>query len=177
MVHLAAGYFFGWGVDEAELADGEVAVVVAHGRAEGAALHGASGVEVAGTGGGVEDGAGLVVGEVFEGFFVVWFGEERAGGGVAGEVGREALAGGGGAGADAVGDGGVGGGEGGAEGFGVEWRDRKYADAALMAAGATGEPLTGAERGGGEGGVDEGEEFAHPFSFAYPDMLGSCVQT
>jgi hypothetical protein len=45
-----------------------------------------------------------------------------------------------------------------------------------VAAGAAGEPVAGAHGGRGEGGVDEGEEFAHPFSFAYPDMLGSCVQ-
>ncbi len=173
MIHLAAGYFFGGGVDEAELADCEVAVVVAHGRAEGAALHGAGGVEIAGTGGGVEDGAGLIVGEVFEGFFVVRFGEERTGGGVAGEVGREALARGGGAGADAVADGGVGGGEGGAEGLSVERRDGEDADTALVAAGAAGEPVAGAHGGRGERGVDEGQEFRHSFSVAYL-MRGCC---
>jgi hypothetical protein len=45
-----------------------------------------------------------------------------------------------------------------------------------VAAGAAGEPVAGAHGGRGERGVDKGEEFAHPFSFAYPDMLGSCVQ-
>jgi hypothetical protein len=64
LIHFATDYFFGRGVDEAELADGEMIVLVAHGWAEGAALDGARGVEIAGAGGGIEDGAGLVVGEV-----------------------------------------------------------------------------------------------------------------
>ena len=67
-------------------------VLVADRRAEGTALDGAEGVEVAGAGRGVEDGAGLVVGEVGEGFFVVRLGEELAGSGVAGEVREEAGA-------------------------------------------------------------------------------------
>ncbi len=135
-----------------------MAVLIAYGWAKGAALHGASSVEVAGAGGRIEDGAGLVVGEVIEGFFVVGLGEEPAGGGVAGEVWREAVAGGRGAGADAVGDGGFGGGEGFAEGLGVERRDGEDADAALMAAGAAGEPVAGALGRGSKGGVEDREE-------------------
>jgi hypothetical protein len=74
-------------VDEAELAGGEVLLLGAHGWAEGAAEDGAVLVEVAGTGGEVEDGAGLVIGELFEedGGFVVFV--EDAGGEVAGEPG------------------------------------------------------------------------------------------
>ncbi len=81
-------------MDEAEVAGGEVdfAIVAwsAHGWAEGAAEDGAGFVEVAGAGGGIEDGAGLVVGELFEedGGFVVFV--EDAGGEVAGEPGVEA---------------------------------------------------------------------------------------
>jgi len=158
LVELAAEDFFGWGVDEAEFADGEVIFVVAHGWAEGAALHGARGVEVAGAGGGVEDGAGLVVGEVFEGCFVVGFGEELARSGVAGKTWREAYAGGCGAGADLLCDGGVGGREGFAEGLRVQRRDGEDADATLVAAGAAGQPVAGALGCGGEGGVEDGEE-------------------
>ncbi len=158
LIHLAAGDFFGWGVDEINLADGEVIVFVADGRAEGSALDGASGVEIASAGDGVEDGAGLVVGEVLEGLFVVGFGEERACGWVAGEVGCEAGAGGGGAGEDAVGESRFGGGEGVAEGFGVEGRDREDADAAEVAAGSAGKPIAGAGGGGGEGGVEDLEK-------------------
>ena len=66
-------------------------------------------VEIAGAGGGVEDGTGFVVGEVVEGLFVVGFGEELAGGGVSGEVWCEACARGCGAGADLRCDGGFGG--------------------------------------------------------------------
>jgi hypothetical protein len=81
-------------VDEAEFAGGEVdfAVVAfaAHGWAEGAAEDGAVFVEVAGAVVEVEDGAGLVVGELFEedGGFVIFV--EYAGGEVAGEPGVEA---------------------------------------------------------------------------------------
>jgi hypothetical protein len=89
-VEFACGDLFGGGGDEAELAGGEVPFLGAHGRAEGAAEDGAMLVEVAGAGGGVEDGAGLVVGELFEedGGFVVL--TEDAGGEVAGEPGVEA---------------------------------------------------------------------------------------
>ena len=93
-VEFAGGDLFGGGVDEAEFAGGEVdfAVVAfaAHGWAEGAAEDGAVFVEVAGAGGEVEDGAGLVVGELFkeDGGFVVFV--EDAGGEVAGEPWVEA---------------------------------------------------------------------------------------
>lgn len=70
--------------DEVELADSD-AVFGLDGRPEDAAGDGARGVEVAGSGGGVERGARLVVGEIF----VIWVGfVELAGGGVSGEAGR-----------------------------------------------------------------------------------------
>jgi hypothetical protein len=81
-------------VDEAEFAGGEVdfAVVAlaAHGGTEGAAEDGARFVEVTGAVVEVEDGTGLVVGELFEedGGFVVFV--EDAGGEVAREPGVEA---------------------------------------------------------------------------------------
>jgi hypothetical protein len=81
-------------VGEAEFAGGEIdfAVVAfaAHGWAEGAAEDGAVFVEVAGAVVEVENGAGLVVGELFEedGGFVIFV--EYAGGEVAGEPGVEA---------------------------------------------------------------------------------------
>ena len=149
MIHLAAGDFAFRRVDEAELADGEAVVFVAERRAEGAALDGPRSVEVAGSGDGVEDRAGFVVGEVVEGGFVVFFGEEDAGGGVAGEVAREAGAGGLDTGADLGGEIGRSGFEGGAEVFGVELRDGEDADAALVAARLAGEPIAGAGGGGG----------------------------
>ena len=97
---FARGDLFGARVDEAELAGGEVVFFGAHGWAEGATEDGAVLVEIAGAGGWVEDGAGLVVGELFEedgglGVFV-----EDAGGEVAGEPGVEAAQGFGYAGAD-----------------------------------------------------------------------------
>ncbi len=63
----------------------------AHGWAEGAAEDGAVLVEVAGAVFEIEDGTGLVVGELFEedGCFVVFV--EDAGGDVAGEPGVEAV--------------------------------------------------------------------------------------
>jgi hypothetical protein len=84
-VEFAGGDLFGGGVDEAEFAGGEVVLFGAHGWAEGAAEDGAVFVEVAGAVFEVEDGAGLVVGELFEedGGFVVFV--EDASGAVAGE--------------------------------------------------------------------------------------------
>ena len=92
-VELAGGDLFGGGVDVAKFAGGEVGFAVvargAHGRAEGSAEDGAVLVEVAGACGWVEDGAGFVVGKLFEedGGFVVF--AEDAGGDVAGEPGVE----------------------------------------------------------------------------------------
>ena len=89
-VEFAGGDFFGARVDETELAGGEIVFFGAHGWAEGAAEDGAMLVEVAGAGGEVEDGAGLVVGELFEedGGLVVFV--EDACGAVSGEPGVEA---------------------------------------------------------------------------------------
>ena len=129
-----------------------------HRRTEGAAGHGAGGVEVAGAGGGVEDGADGVVGEIFEGFFVVGFCEEEAGCGVAGEVFSESVACGGGAIRDACGKVRSGGLEGFAESCGVEGRDGEDADAALRTAGSAGHPGSGAAVAVGEGGVGDLDE-------------------
>ena len=79
-VEFAGGDLFGGGVDEAELAGGEVVLFGAHWGAEGSAEDGAVLVEVAGAALEVEDGAGFVVGELFEddGGFVIFV--EDAGG-------------------------------------------------------------------------------------------------
>src|SRR5271168_2582388 len=89
-IEFAGGDLFGGGVDEAELAGGEVVFFGPHGWAEGAAEDGAVFVEVAGAVVEVENRAGLVVGELFEedGHFVVLV--EDAGGAVSGEPGVEA---------------------------------------------------------------------------------------
>src|ERR1700734_3726426 len=89
-VEFAGGDLFGGGVDEAELAGGEVVLFGAHGWTEGAAENGGVLVELAGARGEIEDGAGLVVGELFEedsGFVVL---VEDAGAEIAGEPGVEA---------------------------------------------------------------------------------------
>ena len=88
-VEFAGFDLFGGCVDETELAGGEVVFFGAHGWAEGAAEDGAMLIEIAGAVVEIEDGAGLVVGELFEedGLFVV-LGED-AGVGVAGEPGVE----------------------------------------------------------------------------------------
>jgi len=168
-------------VGEAELAGGEVAFGGAHGRAEGAAEDGAIGVEVAGVGDGVEDGAGLIFGQIFEeGAGLVVFVED-AGAGVAGEVGEEAGEGGGGAGVDAMGAGGVGlpeVGEAFSEPGGVCLGDGEDAVAALRAAGATGEVRAGAGGGAGEGAVDDLEEVVDvaPIGKAEAGARAECAQ-
>jgi hypothetical protein len=164
-VEFAGGDFGGSGVDVAELAGGQVGFAVvardSHGWTEGAADDGAGFVEVAGAGGGVEDGAGLVVGELFkEGGGLLVFGEDAIGGGIVGVASSgkprvEAGERGGDAGVDAGGSGGVGLGQGGeafAEAGGVLLRDGEDSDAALGAAGAADKVRTAALRGGGEGG-------------------------
>ena len=84
-LELAGGDLFGRGVGEAELAVGEVAFFGAGGWTEGAAEDRPMLIQIAGAGGGIEDGAGLVVGEVLEGFGgLVAFGED-AGSGIARE--------------------------------------------------------------------------------------------
>ena len=77
-VEFAGGNLFGGGMDVAELAGGEIGFAFVsgrlHGRPECPANDGAVLIEIAGAGGGVEHGAGLVVGELFEeggGLFVL----------------------------------------------------------------------------------------------------------
>jgi hypothetical protein len=89
-VEFAGGDLFGGGVDETELASGEVVFCGPHGWAEGAAEDGAVFVEVAGAVVEIEDRAGLVVGELFEeyGGLVVFV--EGAAGAVSWKPGVEA---------------------------------------------------------------------------------------
>ena len=163
-VDFGGGDFGGSGLGEAEFAVGQVAFFSARGWAEGAAEDRAMLVEVAGAGGWVEDGAGLVVGEVVEGFgCLVVFGE-KAGCGISGEVWGEALDGGGDAVADALGAGGVCDcelAEALAETRGVLLGDGEDADAALGAAGAAEEVMASAAVGIGCGGVDDLDEVGH----------------
>src|ERR1039458_6217974 len=90
-VELAGGDLVGGGGGVAELAGGEVGFALVsgrlYGRAECPADDGAVRVEVAGAGGGIEYGTGLVVGELFEeggGLLVFGIGEDALGGDVAG---------------------------------------------------------------------------------------------
>ncbi len=157
-VKLAAGDFFGGCGDVAELAGGKVAFRCAHRRSEGAADDGAMLIEIAGAGGGVEDGAGFVVAEVGEEWGVFVVGCEDSGGEVAGEVWIDAGEECGDAAADAIGAGGIGLGEGGetfVETRGVLLRDGEDAMTALGAAGLAGEVRAAAAGGVGEGGVDD----------------------
>jgi hypothetical protein len=160
-VEFSGGDLFGGGVDETELAGGEVVFRRAHGRAEGAAEDGARAVEVAGALVGVECGAGLVVGELLEesGGFVV-FGED-AGGAIAGEPWVQAGEGRGNARADSLRAFGIGLSEeheAFAEAGCVLLGDGEDADAALRAAGAADKVMGSAAVGVGYGGVDDLDE-------------------
>jgi hypothetical protein len=155
-VELAGCDLFGGGVDEAELAGGEVVFGGAHGRAKGAAEDRAVFVEVAGAMVEVEDGAGLVVSELFEedGGFMVFV--EDAGGAVSGEPWVEAGEGVGYAGADARGFGWVclfEGEEAFAKARAVLMGDGKDTDAALGAAGFADEVVAAATVSVGDCGV------------------------
>ena len=145
-VEFAGGNFGGGGVDVAEFAGGEITFFGAHGWAEGSAEDGAMFVQVAGAVIGIENGAGFVVGEFFEeDGLVIVFGED-AGGNIAGEPWIEACEGGGDAGADALGAGGVGLGEefkAFAQTGRVFVRDREDSNAALSAAGPADEVRVG----------------------------------
>lgn len=94
-VQLAGGNLVGGCGDVAELAGGKIAVGSSHGRPEGAADDGPMLVEIAGSRGGVERGAGLVIAEgvlVFigeeDGVFISLV--EDARGGIAGKQRGEA---------------------------------------------------------------------------------------
>lgn len=163
-VKLAGGDLFGGGVDEAELAGGEVVFGGAHGRAEGAAENGTMLVEVAGAVFEVKHGTGLIVGELFEedGGFVVFV--EDAGVAVAGEPGVETGEGVGYSFADAgcaLGVGFVEVFEAFAEAGGVFMCDGEDADAALRAAGAADEVCAAPVVGVGYGGVYDLDERGH----------------
>jgi len=159
-VEFAGCDLFFWCAVEAKLADAESVVAVGIGgpqrRAENAAGHGARSVEVAEAGGGVEGGAGLVVGKVFEEVFARLV--ENAGAWVAGKIGSEAFDGLMGALADggcALRVCGVEGGETGAEASRIQLRNGEDADAALCAPGSTEKPGARAAGRIGNGGVDD----------------------
>jgi len=202
-VEFAGGDLCGGGVDVAELAGGEVGFAFVsgrlYGRPECPADDGAMRVEVAGAGGGVEYGTGFVVGELFPpqraktarwgprfeeggGLLVFGIGEDAIGGEVAGvassrKPGVETGEGGGDAGVDAGGAGGVGLGEG-SEAFAktgcVLLRDGEDANAALRAAGAADEVRAAAESGGGEGGGYDLDEVGHGITQITGSRTATC---
>ena len=160
-VELAGGDLFGGGGNVAELAGGEVAFLSPHRWTKSPAEDGAVLVEVAGAVIEVEDGAGFVVGELFEedGGFVVF--AEDAGGEVAGEPGVEAGEGVGYSCADAGGFGWVllsESFEAFAEAVGVLVANGEDADAALGASGFADEVMAAALVGVGDGGVYDLDE-------------------
>jgi hypothetical protein len=156
-VNFAGGDLFGCCSVETKFADAE-AFFCSQRRAENAAGHGAGGVEVAESGGGIEGRAGFVVGEVFEvgAVFV-----EKAGARVAGEIWREAgdglsrsLA----EGEGAFGIGGIESGESLAQAGCVQLGDGEDADATLRASRSAQEPGAGAAGSVGDGGVNDLDE-------------------
>jgi hypothetical protein len=164
-IEFAGGDLFGGGVDEAELAGGEVNLSIvaggAHGWAKGAAEDGAVFIEIAGAVVEVEDGAGLVVGELFEedGGFMIFV--KDAGGAVAWEPGIEAGERVGYALVDARCSGWVGlveGGEAFAEARCILVGDGEDSDAALGAAGFADEMLAAAAVGVGHSGIYDLDE-------------------
>ena len=146
LVHLATNNFVGWCIHKAELADGEMIVLVANRRAKGSALYGAEHIEIAGSGVGIEHGAGLIVGEVREGLFMLRLREEQAGGCITGEFRTQARTRLRGTGADSLGD--LGGRcvQACTKVLRVKLRDGEDADAALLTPGPAGEPVAGAVR-------------------------------
>src|SRR6185437_14116308 len=89
LVHLAARNLFSRRIREAQLADGEMSVFIAHGRTKGAALHRPGSVEIASTCCRVEHRTGLVIGKLFEGLFMMRLREEDSGNGVSRKAGGE----------------------------------------------------------------------------------------
>jgi hypothetical protein len=154
---FGGGDFFHRGSNEAEFADAE-AVFCAERWAKDAAGHGAGGVEIAEPGGGIENGAMLVVGEVVEvgAVFI-----DEAGNCVSRKIGGKTGDGLLSAGSDSGGALWVGGAEGGeafAQAGGVELGDREDADAALGASWSALEPGAGAVGRVGYGSIDDLDE-------------------
>lgn len=175
-VEFACGDLFSVGLSVAELAVREVAVGHARGWAEGAAEDGAVQVQIAGSAGRVQDGTGLIVGEILEraGGFVILC--EDAASGIAGKAGGEAGDGVGYSVANALGANGirlrekV---EAGAQAACILMRDGENAMAALGAAGTAGQVRAAADGGGGEGCVDDLNEVRQ---FVGPVWLsGDCL--
>jgi hypothetical protein len=129
--------------------------------AKGSALDWPECVEVAGTGFRVEDGAGLIVGEVREGFLMLRLGKEQTRSWVSWEHRQKACLGFGYARDDALGNIGLSACEAFAELLGIKLRYGEYTDAALMTAGSAGEPIAGALGGGSECSIENGEEVCH----------------
>jgi hypothetical protein len=105
LIHLATFHLARRSVDKTKLANREVIFLISYWRAEGSAGNGAGGIQIAGSGYGVEHWAWFIVCKFFEGFFVSRSCEEETARYVAREVRRETFAGGCGADANAVGDG------------------------------------------------------------------------
>jgi hypothetical protein len=151
----------------AEFAGGEVAVFGARRRTEGSAENRAIVVEIAGACGEIEDGAGFIVGELFEEFGgLLIFAQDAEGGDVAGVASSwkpriEAGEGVGDSFFESLRSGWVGLGEGletFAEACCVLLRDGKDSDAALRATGTADEMRAAAQSGGCECGVDDLDE-------------------
>lgn len=176
--HFAGGDLGFGGADEAQFAAAQhvgwfVALIVggghADGRTEDAAGHGAPGVDVAESCGGVEGGTRGFVGEVFESSVVGIGCAEEAGLGIAREVGEVFAEPGAGAEFEIGGEGGLGGAQrihAGAEAEDVERIDGEGSVAALRAPGSAGEPGAGATAGFGERSIDD----LHEFSVAWRKM-------
>lgn len=150
--HFAGGDFFVGCAVKAEFTHAE-ALFRANRRTKGAASHRAMCVEVTGSGLRIERGTRFVIGEVFEPALCAWSLVEDAGLAIAGEVVGNSLEGFAGSLANpsrASRIGNVEFREALAQSGGVELVDGEDADAALRAAGATDEPMSGALCGVGE---------------------------
>ncbi len=157
-IEFAGGDLAGSGLGVAELAMGQVAFLSASGWAKRAAEDGAVLIEVACARVRVEDGAGFVVGEVFESFGSFFIFGEDAGGGIAGEGGGETGEGFGDSGTEASGSSGIRRGEeleASAEARGVLVGDGKDSVAALGTPRPACQVRAAAEGGGGEGSIDD----------------------
>lgn len=98
----------------------------------------------------------------------MWFGEEDTRRFIAGEpFGQQTISRRNGPRSNALGDIGRRGGYSRAKGRGIQRRNRKDADAALMASRAAGKVRAGPLGCGGERGVDDGKEFVHALRRVY----------
>lgn len=155
----AGGNFLLGGALETELTDAEAVLILGIRRqrwAEGAAGQRTAGVQIAQAGGGIENGAKLIVGEILESCSAG--GVEKTSARVAREIGAEAGDGCAAAGADSLGAlriRVVQSRETGTEPGGIELGDGEDADAALSASGGTAEMRAGAASGVSDSGIDD----------------------